>query len=420
MDNLFGLEFIFGSQEQSSLTPATGFERADSALDLLKAAEECTDANAGADGSAPLAKSADGTVEVKTVEPGALMKFVPFTKVDSVQRLVSGVVTAELPDKAQEVCDYEKSKPFYMAWSEEIAKASGGKNVGNLRVMHGLTAAGAGKSIEFRDDKKEIAMCFKVVDDDAWKKVQEGVLTGFSHGGRKVGDMVPDPVFKGCMRYVANPIEISLVDAPCLASARFEYVKADGTSELRKFAKTEKETPMDHEAFHRAASQHHADLATEHEANAEKCYGKAEGCGDSDEERIKAAGHKEDGDSHSRMAKSHAGLSEAHSKHAEFHAEETKKAAEAADLAKRNAATLVPTRASVINLTVEEQFAAANAGNPRGTSGVGDGSLVRMTSGLLSIPRPGERQTIKADHISANPELDAIFKATGHESLDGD
>src|SRR6185437_6813361 len=74
---------------------------------------------------------------------------------------------------------------------------------------------------------------------DAWKKVNEGVYTGFSQGGRKVGDMTPDPVYKGCMRYVANPSEVSLVDNPCLASAHFAYIKTDGAVEIRKFSKTE-------------------------------------------------------------------------------------------------------------------------------------------------------------------------------------
>ncbi len=161
-------------------------------------------------------------------------KFIPFAKVDAVKREVWGVVTAEQPDKDDEVCDYAKSKPFYEAVIAEISQASDGKNFFPLREMHQLSAVGKGIGFDFRDPDKEIFMGFRVVDDAAWKKVDEGVYTGFSHGGVKVGEMEPDPVFKGCMRYVANPSEVSLVDNPCLGAAHFAYVKADGSVELRK------------------------------------------------------------------------------------------------------------------------------------------------------------------------------------------
>lgn len=167
-----------------------------------------------------------------------LEKFIPFTKVDETRREVSGIVTAEQPDKDREVCDYEKSKPYYRAVIDEIGKATNGSNYFPLRRMHQLDAVGKAIGFNFDDTDKEIQMTFKVVDDDAWKKVQERVYTGFSQGGRKVGDQVPDPVYKGCMRYVADPSEISLVDNPCLPSAHFAYVKADGSVEMRKFLKT--------------------------------------------------------------------------------------------------------------------------------------------------------------------------------------
>lgn len=167
-----------------------------------------------------------------------LAKFIKFTKVNSVLREVSGVVTAEAPDKDREVCDYEKSKPYYKAVIDEIGKATDGANFFPLREMHQLSAVGKCIGFQFDDHDKEIEMTFKVVDDKAWQKVEERVYTGFSQGGRKVGDQVPDPVHKGCMRYVANPSEISLVDNPCLPDAHFAYVKADGTIEMRKFLKT--------------------------------------------------------------------------------------------------------------------------------------------------------------------------------------
>ena len=165
-------------------------------------------------------------------------KFVPFSKVNLALREVSGIVTAEQPDKDLEVCDYEKSKPYYQALISEMSKATDGENIMPLREMHQLSAVGKGIGFNFDDQDKEIEMTFKVVDDNAWKKVEERVYTGFSQGGRKVGGQVADPVFKGCQRYVANPSEVSLVDNPCLPSARFAVIKTDGTVEMRKFLKT--------------------------------------------------------------------------------------------------------------------------------------------------------------------------------------
>jgi hypothetical protein len=166
-------------------------------------------------------------------------KFIQFAKVDVVKREVSGIVTAEVPDKEDEVCDYAGSKPYYEAVIAEMAKATDGKNFFPLREMHQLSAVGKCVGFEFRDADKEIVMSFKVVDDDAWKKVDEGVYTGFSQGGMLVGDLVDDPVYKGCKRYVADPSEVSLVDNPCLGVAHFAYVKADGVVELRKFKQSE-------------------------------------------------------------------------------------------------------------------------------------------------------------------------------------
>lgn len=173
---------------------------------------------------------------------GTLKKFIPFVKVDETKRQVWGIVTAELPDKEDEVCDYTKSKPFYKAVIDEMSKSTGGENFFPLREMHQLSAVGKCIGFEFRDDEKEIVMGFEVVDDDAWKKVQKRVYTGFSQGGRIVGDLTPDPIFKGCMRYTADPTEVSLVDNPCLGAAHFAHVKADNTVEICKLRSAPLET----------------------------------------------------------------------------------------------------------------------------------------------------------------------------------
>ena len=109
--------------------------------------------------------------------------FIPITKVDAQQRLVYGVATAEAEDRAGEICDYNSTKPLYEKWSQEIARWTGGKSRGDLRAMHGAVAAGKVTALNFNDKKKQIEICAKVVDDAEWKKVTEGVYTGFSQGG---------------------------------------------------------------------------------------------------------------------------------------------------------------------------------------------------------------------------------------------
>ena len=180
----------------------------------------------------------------------ALKKFVPISKIAEQTDgtlFVYGLVTAEQPDLDREVLDYTKSKPFFQKKVEEMAKVTDvpgmEQSIFPMREMHALKAIGAGRTIDFDDVAKTISMGFNVVDPDAVLKFRKGVLTGFSIGGDYYGPKVPDPVFKGCKRYTANPGEVSAVDSPCLPIATvewmkaktFDYVKADGSTELRKF-----------------------------------------------------------------------------------------------------------------------------------------------------------------------------------------
>jgi hypothetical protein len=161
-----------------------------------------------------------------------LKLFLPITKVDVDRRLVYGLATAEVADRAGEICDYQSTKPYYEAWSAEMNEASGGKSLGALRAMHGRVAAGKITDIAFDDEGKRIMIAAKIVDDDEWRKVEEGVYTGFSQGGRYVRRW-PDPG-SDLTRYTAEPREISLVDLPAVASATFEVIK-DGVTEKRAF-----------------------------------------------------------------------------------------------------------------------------------------------------------------------------------------
>ena len=160
--------------------------------------------------------------------------FVPIRKVDEENRIVYGIAAQEMPDRAREVMDYATSKPEFAKWSGEAHKASDGKSWGNLRAMHGKVAAGRLDALTFDDATMSMQIAAKVVDDNEWQKVIEGVYTGFSMGG-SYAKRWKDSADATLTRYTAVPQEISLVDRPCIPSATFAVVKADGAAEERRF-----------------------------------------------------------------------------------------------------------------------------------------------------------------------------------------
>lgn len=168
--------------------------------------------------------------------------FLQITKVDEAKRLVYARVTDETIDKADEIFDYDTSKPHFEAWSADVQKASGGKSHGNVRSMHGKVAAGTIKSIGFDDAHKAIDAVISVSDDNEWRKCLDGTHTGVSIGGSYVKKW-PDEVVKTATRYTAKPIELSLVDRPCNPNSLFfDVLKADGTVLQKAFQTTEPET----------------------------------------------------------------------------------------------------------------------------------------------------------------------------------
>lgn len=166
--------------------------------------------------------------------------YAQINKVDEEKRLVYGVAAAETPDRSGEILDYEGSKPHFQKWVDETLAATDGQSFGNLRAMHGKVAAGKLTGIEFDDAARLIPVVAKVVDDNEWKKVLEGVYTGFSIGGSYVKKW-DDPEAKKAdgsklTRYIAAPNELSLVDRPCIPNATFfEIQKADGSLQKVEF-----------------------------------------------------------------------------------------------------------------------------------------------------------------------------------------
>ena len=157
--------------------------------------------------------------------------FVPLTKVDAVKGIVYGTMAAEEEDRAKEIFDYDGSKPYFKAWSEAASKATNGKSLGNVRAMHGSVAAGKLTDVGFNDPGKRIDVAAKVVDKNELEKCLEGVYTGFSIAGRYVKRWADGEA----TRYIADPVECSLVDLPCIRSATFEVIKADGATMQKKF-----------------------------------------------------------------------------------------------------------------------------------------------------------------------------------------
>lgn len=158
--------------------------------------------------------------------------FAKLTKVDEEKRLVFGRAAEEAVDKSDEIMDYMSSKPHFQKWSADIAADTGGKNLGNVRAMHGKVAAGALTAINFNDAAKAVDVCAHIVDDAEWKKVLAGVYTGFSIGGSYIGEKkVEKADGRDVVRYTARPSEVSLVDRPCMTGAKFfDVQKADGST----------------------------------------------------------------------------------------------------------------------------------------------------------------------------------------------
>jgi hypothetical protein len=175
--------------------------------------------------------------------------FIPITKVDAERRLVYGTLSEETRDKSDEILDYATAKPAFEKWSDEIKEVSGGKSLGNVRAMHGAIAAGKLTDINYDDDAKRIEGCAKIVDDNEWLKVCEGVYTGFSIGGG-YAKRWPDKDNPALTRYTPTLAEVSIVDNPCVPTATFDLIRADGSIEMRKFiTPSHKEDSMDPKAL---------------------------------------------------------------------------------------------------------------------------------------------------------------------------
>jgi hypothetical protein len=157
------------------------------------------------------------------------MFFLPLVKADQEQRLIYARAAAEEPDKSREIMDYVSARPQFEAWSNQFREATLGKSLGNIRAMHNPRhLAGKVQEIAFDDANKTVDVVVKVLDPVDWAKIEEGGYTGLSIGGGYLKKWQDGEL----TRYTPRIAEISLVDSPCIPSARImELQKADGAVE---------------------------------------------------------------------------------------------------------------------------------------------------------------------------------------------
>lgn len=145
--------------------------------------------------------------------------YATITKIDEDLRLVEGYASTEAIDSQGEIVTKQaisSALPNYMKF-------------GNVREMHQPKAAGKARTALM--DDKGLFVEVKVVADDAWKLVKEGVYQGFSIGGRvksKIKNKITD----------LELVEISLVDRPANPEAVFTMYKVDDSGNISDFNTT--------------------------------------------------------------------------------------------------------------------------------------------------------------------------------------
>lgn len=146
---------------------------------------------------------------------------VKYDKNDDGTLMVFGKATDDTLDLDAQICDPK--------WLDE-AMPQWFKSGGNIREMHGPSAAGVAKEYEAKSDGHYIGV--HVVDPIAVKKVEARVYTGFSIG-IKSPRVVRDEKAANGRIIDGQIIEVSLVDRPANPSAKLILAKAvDGETSL--------------------------------------------------------------------------------------------------------------------------------------------------------------------------------------------
>jgi hypothetical protein len=148
-------------------------------------------------------------------------EIVKYDKNDDGTLMVYGKATDDTLDLDAQICDPK--------WLDE-AMPRWFKSGGNIREMHGPSAAGIAKEYEAKNDGHYIGV--HVVDPLAAKKVETGVYQGFSIG-IKSPRVVRDLKAANGRIVDGQIIEVSLVDRPANPSAKLILAKSvEGESSL--------------------------------------------------------------------------------------------------------------------------------------------------------------------------------------------
>jgi HK97 family phage prohead protease len=141
----------------------------------------------------------------------------PIAKVDAEQRMVWGYASTEAEDDQGETV----TRAALAAALDDYMKFA------NIREMHQNSAVGVAR--EASVDDRGLYLAAKIVDDDAWRKVTEGVYKGFSIGGRVTARHHTD---RRTITGLALT-EISVVDRPANPEAVFDCWKRAVSGDAR-------------------------------------------------------------------------------------------------------------------------------------------------------------------------------------------
>ena len=160
-------------------------------------------------------------------------------KQDDGTLLVYGKATDDALDIDQQICD--------AAWLDK-AMPDWFKTGGNIREQHSNIAAGVAKELDSKADGHYISAL--IVDPVSVKKVETGVLKGFSIGIR-APRIVRDTKAANGRIIDGQIVEISLVDRPANPNAKLMLAKSDTSGTLKQIEEfIEKEEP-DYEGMNR-------------------------------------------------------------------------------------------------------------------------------------------------------------------------
>lgn len=160
---------------------------------------------------------------------GVYLNF-PITKINEELREIWGVATSEALDVQGEIVDYDAAKKAFQVFGEQFSRATGGESLGAVREMHQPKTVGKIIAVLPDDVKREISIGVKLSrardGDDAWQKVKERVLNGFSIGAPTAERRQEFVGGKPVRRVVKLTLsELSLVDNPACPDAFFKSMK---------------------------------------------------------------------------------------------------------------------------------------------------------------------------------------------------